>query len=141
MARTYEEVLGEQVEAAAPEELVVERDLLGLLLAVERTTGRSPLPPKKITPELTAAMLVSAVSELRSQSQGSRAVKRSPRLAWDVLVSLFGGEDNLQRAIGQTRSISNALPGYAAVLSLADKYASGWRPIESALAFGEDDAG
>jgi hypothetical protein len=128
-------MLAEQVEAVASEQLASERGLLPLLLAAERTTGRSPLRPEKITPELTVAVLVSAVSETKSQVQGSRAVKHSPRLAWDVLVRLFGGDDELRRAIDEPRPISGALPGYAAVLSLADKYASGWRPKDFSDSF------
>jgi hypothetical protein len=99
------------------------------------------LRPDRVIPGLTMALLMNAAGEVKSQPVGSRVVRRSPRLAWDILVSLYGGEDALRRAIDETRNLPNAPPNFADVLSLADKYASGWRPSASALAFGEDDAG
>jgi hypothetical protein len=119
--------------------LAAEGDLLRLLLAAERTTGRSPLRPERVTPELTVAVVMSAAGEVTSQSFGSRAVRRSPRLAWDVLTSFYGGEDELRRAIDETRDLSTVPPDYSGVLSLADKYLSGWRPREFGSPFGEDD--
>jgi predicted KAP-like P-loop ATPase len=43
VAAAYEEALARSVEDVPAEDLVTERDLLRLLLAAERTTGRSPL--------------------------------------------------------------------------------------------------
>jgi hypothetical protein len=139
VAKAYEDALARRVEEAPAMELAAEGDLLRLLLAAERTTGRSPLLPERVTPELTVAVVMSAAGEVTSQSFGSRAVSRTPRLAWDVLTSFYGGEDELRRAIDETRDLATVPPDYPGVLSLADKYLSGWRPREFGSPFGEDD--
>ena len=79
-----------------------------------------------MTPEFTAALLRNAISEMKSQSWGSRAVRREPRLVWDVLVSLFCDKEKLKQAIDRTRNAGVGGPGYAKTLQLADKYATGW---------------
>jgi hypothetical protein len=84
------------------------------------------------SPELTLALLRDSRSEVRSQSLGSRAVRRFPQLAWDVLIELYGDEATLRERI---ESLKAANPkGAEDLLALADKYLSGWRPNR----FGED---
>jgi hypothetical protein len=74
-------------------------------------------------PAATPASL-RARSEIRRQSVGSRAVDRTPTLAWDLLVRLVGDEaDLIERA---TAALEHA--GDAELLSLVRKYADGWRP-------------
>ena len=81
-----------EVHAATASELSKESDLLRVVLVARREADPSEEP---VTiddhPELTLALLKGARSEVRSQSMGSRAVTRSTRLAWDVLVELLGG--------------------------------------------------
>jgi hypothetical protein len=72
---------------------------------------------------------------MKSQSFGNRAIQREQRLAWDVLVSLYGGEEPLKAAIDDTRGLAASVPTYVDTLTLADKYLSGWRPKD----FGDDD--
>lgn len=75
---------------------------------------------------MTHALLQSAKSETRGQTAGSRAVRRSLRLSWDVLVELYGDEDSLRQRIEDLKA---APPdGSDELLALADKYLSGWRP-------------
>jgi hypothetical protein len=57
---------------------------------------------------------------------GSRAVRRSPRLAWDVLTELFGDEVTLQKRIEKLKGAG--LDDAEGVLELAEKYLAGWRP-------------
>ncbi|MEV4544730.1 KAP family P-loop NTPase fold protein [Micromonospora echinaurantiaca] len=130
-ATAYEQDLARLIGESSPAELGQESDLLRLLLTAKRITGRSPLRPETITPQLTAAILRSAYSEVTSQFLDSRIVRRSYRLPWDILVSLYGNEDKLREAIDATRGLEDIPPGYADVLSLAGKYLSGWRPKDS----------
>lgn len=138
-ATGYEKELAQLVRDAAPEALAAESELLRLLLAAERTTGSSPLRPDAVTPQLTMAILMSATGETKSQPYGSRAVHRSPWLAWEVLVSSFGGEAPLKSAIDATRGQTTTPPGYEDTLVLADKYLSGWRPKD--FPFTDEDEG
>ena len=76
-------------------------------------------------PKLTLALLRAAYDEIRSQAEGSRAVQRSPRLAWDTLTELYGDEATLKERI---ESLKDArLDGADDLLELADKYLGGWR--------------
>ena len=91
-------------------------------------------PPLKIadSPQMTLALLKSARSEVRSQAMGSRAVRRSARLAWDVLIELYGDEDTLRERIENLKATQPE--GVDELLQLADKYLGGWRPGD----FGDD---
>lgn len=83
-------------------------------------------------PEMTLGLLLSARSDARSQTMGTRAVRASPRLAWGVLVELCGDEDTLRARIDALKATSPE--GADELLALADKYLGGWRPSD----FGDD---
>ena len=116
-----------EVRAASPDALARESDLLRVLLFAQ---GNLPdgepqvdVPPET---EVTHAVLRSAKTETRGQSMGSRAVRRSARLAWDALVKVYGDEATLRARIEQLKATK---PGDDdGVLELADKYLDGWRP-------------
>jgi hypothetical protein len=57
---------------------------------------------------------------------GSRAIRRSPRLAWDVLIELYGDEATLKERIEALKATGPK--GLDDLLHLADKYLAGWRP-------------
>ena len=78
------------------------------------------------SPELTLVLLRSARSEVRSQTLGSRAVRRTPHLDWDALIKLFGDEATLRQRIEELKATHPE--GVGDLLELADKYLSGWRP-------------
>ena len=88
-----------------------------------------PEEPELMVPgstDITYVLLRSARSEVRSQSMGSRAVRLKPRLAWDVLIELYGDENVLRDRIEQLKeSPPNDIGD---LFELADKYLSGWRP-------------
>lgn len=132
-ASTFEKDWCVEVRSATVDALAEESELLGILLQAKREAD-SAEPPIAIpdSPRLTLALLRSARSEVRSQSFGSRAVRRSARLAWSALVDLYGDEDTLRERI-ETLKASKP-EGYDELLQLADKYLGGWRPNE----FGED---
>jgi len=117
------------VRAAPIDKLLTEKDLLGALFISQRDSGPTE-PPFSVAedPRLTLALLKGAQQEVKTQTLGDRAVRRSPRLAWDVLVKLYGDEATLKQRIGELKA--TAPQGVAELIALADKYASGWRPSD-----------
>jgi hypothetical protein len=71
------------------------------------------------------AVSSASVSESKSQAMESRAVIRSPRLAWKALIELFQGEDMLRARIEGMRPLLSADDP---LIQLIDKYLSGWKP-------------
>lgn len=132
-ARTFEHDWRVEVRSAPVEALAQESGLLWILLQAIRETD-SAEPPITIdaSPRLTLALLQSAWSEVRAQTIGNRAVRRSPRLNLDALIELYGDESILRSRI-ETLKTSHP-EGVDELLDLADKYLGGWRPKE----FGED---
>jgi len=119
----------EQVRAAGEDSLLAEWDLLRVLLMARREAAPDE-PTLEIpdSPRITLAILRAARSDVRSQAMGSRAVRRAPRLAWDALGELCGGEEALKRRLDELRAV---LPDDDADLfELAEQYANGWRPSE-----------
>jgi hypothetical protein len=115
------------VRLASPEQLASERSLLRVLLVAKREAEPDePAFTIPAIPAVTYAMLRSARGETLSQSVASRAVRRSPRLAWDALVELYGDEATLRQRIGELKASPPEEVGD--LLELADKYLSGWRP-------------
>jgi len=128
-AKRFEKDWREEVRAATVEALINEKQLLRILLLAKREASPGE-PPLDIddSPSMTLALLRSARSEVRSQSVGSRAVRRSPRLAWDALIELYGNEEALR---GRIEKLKATRPeGEDELLQLADKYLGGWRPSE-----------
>ena len=117
-----DEVLFTPVEA-----LVREPDLRWILVFANQVADPSD-PPLVLdeSPELTLSLLRGAKSETLTQAMGSRAVQRSPRLAWDSLVQLYGDETTLRERVAAARAVEPT--DSDGILALADKYLGGWRP-------------
>lgn len=132
-AKAFEKEWRAAVRAASPEDLARETELLRTFLITKRDT--EPDEPTLVipdSPKVTLALLKSARSEARSQSMGSRAVRHKPRLAWDVLVELYGDEAILRQRID---SLKTSRPdNIGDLFDLTDKYLAGWRPKD----FGDD---
>jgi hypothetical protein len=58
---------------------------------------------------------------------GSRAVRRSARLAWDELVELYGDQEVLRERIEKLKATEPESVDEQ-LFQLADKYLGGWRP-------------
>jgi hypothetical protein len=116
-----------EVRASPVQRLLNEWDLARILFLAKREADPSEGPFNiNPSPEFTLALLRAARSEVTSQSLGSRAVRRSPQLAWDALTELYGGEATLRERI---ESLKATRPrGENDLLELADKYLGGWRP-------------
>lgn len=106
-----------------PTEPAREWDAWRIYGAIQDATGKAPLTATA-DPLLIRSILWSAKSTARSQSMGSRAVKLENRLAWDLVVGLFGSENTVKKAVANTRKKL----GDDDALRLADKYLTGWRP-------------
>ena len=128
-AAKFEKAWRSEVQSALASDLERETDLLSVLLLAKRDAdpAESPLDIPE-APELTLAILRRSLSEARSQSMGSRAVRRSPRLAWDALIQLFGTQETLKERINKLKLTKPE--GEEELLDLVDKYLGGWRPTD-----------
>ncbi|MFT0846680.1 P-loop NTPase fold protein [Actinomycetaceae bacterium L2_0104] len=112
-----------RLRGTPPSEPSREWDAWRIYDAVQTETGEVPLKPSD-DPVLLRAVLHSLRSTARSQSMDSRQVRSEDRLAWELLVQVFGSEAAVEEVVG---SVRRAL-GDDEALQLADKYLSGWRP-------------
>jgi hypothetical protein len=117
----------DQVRAADAATLEGEWDLLRLLYTAKKDAsgGEAPLAIPS-TPGLTRAIIRSSAGTARRQTMGNRALKSSTRLAWDALVEVIGGEDQLKARLRVAKK--SAPQDDAETLRLVDRYLSGWRP-------------
>jgi hypothetical protein len=133
VAAEFEKSFRDEVRATPIDDLAKETDLLGVLLFTKHESDQSePVLSVHDAPEVTLAVLRSARTETRSHAMGSRAVRRSLRLAWDALVDLYGSEATLKERFERLKATR---PKDADdLLVLAEKYLGGWRP----KGFGDD---
>lgn len=128
-AQALEKEWRSEVLSSSPRDLDVKKeyDLLRVLLFTKReahsSEGSLNLGDGL---ELTLALLQAARTNVVSQPFGSRAIRRSPRLAWEILVEVFGNEESLKQRIDDLKAIQPE--GAEEVLALADRYLGGWRP-------------
>lgn len=127
---------------ADPEALGSERDLLQLFLraqhraeAEEQNALRALATQKPILLRLIAC----ALSEGFSQTIGEAAVRRQNRLAWDVLERIVGADQLSEKVAMVAREVSRESldERTATALSIAQRYADGWRPRRNL--FGAED--
>lgn len=117
------------VRAASTDSLTREENLLEVLWRAKKEAGPEE-PPVQVSdaPEVTFAVLRSARSEVLSQSMGSHAVRRSPRLPWDTLIELYGDEAVVRDRIETLKAVQTTEGDE--LLELAGRYLDGWRPKE-----------
>lgn len=133
VASDFERAWRAEVRAADSDSLAAEQNLIRILLIARREAEPGEdLPVIDASPSMTRSLLLAAKSDLRSQQVDSRSVHRSARLAWDVLVELYGDETTLKLRIADFKADSAARD--IELLTLVDRYLGGWRPSE----FGDD---
>lgn len=114
----------DEVRSASVEGLVREPELVKILLLTKSESDPDEVPLEiPDSPQMTLALLRSARSDAISQTAGSRAVRRLPRLAWDALVELYGDVDTLRDRIGKLKV--SKLEGIDDLLELAERYLGG----------------
>lgn len=126
-ASRFEKAWRNEVVTASIEALAKEPELLWVIIFAKQFTEPSD-PPLIIdsSTELTLALLRASKSETMSQTDGCRAIKRSPRLNWKSLLDIFGDEDTLR---GRIDALKATNPQDAdEIIELAEKYLGGWKP-------------
>ncbi len=126
-ARALEAEWREEVRAAPVTKLEGDPDLLRVYLSATTALAshEAPLEIPNV-PRLTLQLLRNARNDTLSQTVGSRAVRREPRLAWDVLVKIVGDEQALDDRIDALLSSGEAID--EELRELVEKYRAGWRP-------------
>jgi ABC-type branched-subunit amino acid transport system ATPase component len=130
-SQQLEELLRQRITSAG-DQLAGERDLATVLFhSCTHTEGQPDLPEVMALP-VAATLLKTGVAVTRSQSIGPAptGVKRSFRLHWDLLTTIYGGEDRI-RTVRQGLRESNLFTDdveLQTALDLADRYLDGWRP-------------
>jgi hypothetical protein len=116
-----------EVRVAGPQELAEEWDLVRVIYWARQDSeeGEDTISIPE-DPPVTLAALKSAKTETRSQSTGSRAVQRTAVFAWDSLIELYGGEEELIARIEELKASEVAIPDELA--ELVERYLGGWRP-------------
>lgn len=114
----------QQVMSVSPPAPRSEWNLLRVYWLVAERQGEDYAPPALSEPTEIRALLESATSVARSQSGDTRHVREEDRLAWDGLVRVAGGEEQLADAIRRLREVD----GDTDLVLLAERYAEGWRP-------------
>lgn len=139
-AAEFEGMFRMAVRQASPEDLAREPELLRVLWQA-RTPDGVDEPPLEISeaPMVTAALVRSARTETRSQTAGSRVVRRSPRLAWSSLTNVLGGDDQARQRLAALASSDVEFD--PDLLQLVQRYLDGWRPDEGFDDDEEDTAG
>jgi hypothetical protein len=129
VAEDFESAWREEVRKADISDLIRDPDLLRVLIfASERASGEEPSLEIPSEPEVTAAVLRASRTEVRGQTMGTRAVRRSPRLAWEVLAKLYGDEETLKRRLTELKA--SRVEVDPELMELAERYAGGWRPTD-----------
>jgi KAP family P-loop domain len=129
VAQEFERTWRAEFRALPVEELAREPDLLRSFLIAKRESEEDEAPVLAHADILvTRKVLLSSRSDVRSQSFGSHAVKKSARLAWKPLVGVYGTEEVLRQRIEELKSAN--FEDCEEVIGLADRYLGGWRPKE-----------
>lgn len=134
-AEKLDNELAHMVRTATPEQLAEEPDVLRLLVQVQKMLpdGETVLTTHD-SAALNAHILTESYVEVRSQGMNTRVIKRKPRIAWEVLTSLYGSEDILRQVIGSLDGYEPKDDKLIDALALAHRYLEGWRPKD----FGDD---
>ena len=127
VAKEFERIWRSEFRGLGVDDLAHESELLrSFLIASRQAEDGEPIAVVPADVRITRALLLSARSESRSQAMGSRAVTKSARLAWKVLVDIYGTEVALRQRVDELRAAN--FEDCSEVLELADRYLSGWRP-------------
>ncbi|MEV5552413.1 P-loop NTPase fold protein [Nonomuraea wenchangensis] len=125
--------LREYLKSAPADTLRSERELLRTVVQAIDCDAESgePAIESATTPVVTARLLETALSPSRTNTLGSVVVNFEDRLAWDSLLSVFGGESQLSAAVEQLKEHiagQDVTPRLQRAIAAFELYATGWRP-------------
>lgn len=116
----------------AGDDLAEERDLAVLLYRYHslfrRAEDNSIALPALQEPAVIAKIFTSAVQERRMNVVGTSLRGKEDYLEWDIIVKIFGSEENVRRSLHLIRTSRELSATDEAVCALVEKYLSGWRP-------------
>ncbi|MFI6804287.1 P-loop NTPase fold protein [Streptomyces luteogriseus] len=127
--------LQEYLKSAPADALRTERELLRTVVqAIDCDTESGELAIASAdSSEVTARLLETALSPSRSNTLGSVVVNSEDRLAWEPLISVYGGESRLTSAVEQLKESLEGQeigPRLQRAITAFDLYSTGWRPSE-----------
>ncbi|MGW0875820.1 KAP family P-loop NTPase fold protein [Streptomyces sp. NPDC002740] len=127
--------LQEYLKSLSPDDLQAERELLRTVVQTfdcDAESGELVIESAG-SPSVTARLLETSLSPSRTNTWGSVVVSSHERLAWESLVSVYGGEALLSLAVERLKeSVAGQEVSARLQRALAafDLYASGWRPSD-----------
>lgn len=127
--RLYRQVC-EQIRHASAVQLAAERDLADLLGAAlaEDPADRESID-RALDDDAVAERLVrSATAEVRSVPLGSSAQASEQILRWELLGTVVGDDTAISDLVERVAARAVGDPDLAAVIDLARRYLTGWRP-------------
>lgn len=116
-----------EVRDSSTDRLAADPELLRVFLVARK--HRSDSEAEIVVPDapqITHRLLKSSRSDTISQSLGSYAIHREPRLAWSALVAVYAGEDALVRRVNELLASQELVD--SSLEELLRKYLDGWRP-------------
>jgi hypothetical protein len=125
------------VRNASETQVSTDPEAFRVLYRARELAGQEPDFSVPDSPAVTLAVLQSAKTETRSQTAGSRAVRRSPRLPWNRLMQLFDGEEDFIARYDALKASDVALD--LELAEVVEKYLGGWRPGDFAEAENEEE--
>jgi len=125
----YRQVCGE-IRHAIATQLSAERDLAELLgsALAEDPADRQDVDRALEDEDVAARLILSATAEVRSRSLGSLAQHSEQILRWELLGTIVGDDKAISALVDRAAAHRNGDEELAAVIDLARRYLSGWRP-------------
>lgn len=123
-ATQIEQDFVKDLEASRPTDFENEWSLLAVYWFYIGTKGDDYKPFTFSNPNEVRKIFETGRSVMKSQSWDSRSVKYEEHLAWDVLVKMFGTEDEIKTAM----ELLTKADGDTDIVKLVEKYIGGWRP-------------
>ena len=136
--RLFRQVCSELRHASAAQ-VVAERDPLRLLATAlaEDPADREDIDHLLQDDDAAAALLLSAPAQVRAQTAGSVAVQTEQVLRWQFLGTVVGDDRAIAAMVDRVAAARADDEAIMAVVALARKYLTGWRPSE--FPFGSPD--
>ena len=134
LSKQLEVGLIQEIRRTPEDTLIQEADLLALLLTPAWWDPQSPrILPESIRTNVIQAVFSAAVSYGFEQGIGSRASRRVSRLQWEALIEIFGGAEEIERALARVDGLeTNSEDALEAIRLIKEKLSQGVQLSEAA---------